>query len=515
MKLTEFDNARHMDVTFEVVDTEQSGIENIDINRFTPVKIWIAHAGKNLNKSFFSKEQLESMTPSLNYIPLVGFVQLDNSNKEDFAGHEERIVVNVDGVSYEYLGRMYGFVPEKNNARFEFKEVGGVNREYLVCDGIIINKFAKAKEILDRDIEKGQSMELVRETFEGYYEKEEDQFVVTNAQFEALCFLGDTKIPAMVGGAIEKVQFSAIKYEIEQIVKDLEKGGTELKLDIKKLKEVASKFEHVSDEFVTGLELKLSEYETVDALESVLQVENDTQFELTVNAQVEMLDKAVDGLESYRDRWGDDRPRFWMNDAKLTEMEVYCYDRANRCSVGMKFTKNGEEFVIDKESMFKVSWQPVKLAEGQPTTFEVAEDIEKAIDYAVEKSEAILETSKVEYEAKLKTQKVEYEATIDGINLELEGLRTYKETAELSAKTEYVNSIENLDSDEKEELISKATEYSIETLTDEVAKLVGKKMIKFSAGTSDEVKETVTPHYEKTEDKKSYDHLFASEEEAE
>lgn len=508
MKLTDFDNARHMDVTFELVDTEQKGITDIDLTRFTPVKIWTAHVGKNLNKSFFSKEQLESMIPSLSFVPIVGFIQTDSLNKEDFAGHEERIVVNVDGISYDYLGRMYGFVPEKNNARFEFKEINGVNREYLVCDGIIVNKFAKAKEILDRDIEKGQSMELVRETFEGYYEKEEDQFVVTNAQFEALCFLGDKKIPAMVGGAIEKVQFSAIKYEIEQIMKDLEKGGNGL--DIKQLKELASKFEHVSEEFVKSLESELDKYETVEVLEEVLKVENDTQFALTMNAQVEILERAVSGLETYRDRWGDDYPRYWMRDAKLDEMEVYCYDRADWTSVGFTFTKSGEDFVIDKTSKFKVAWQPVKIGEGQSTTFEVSKDIEEAVNYAVEKSDAILESTKTEYETKLEEQKTEYETKFESINSELNELKEYKASIELATKTEYVNSIENLESFEKEELISKITEYTISELTDEVAKIVGKKAIKFSAG--DVVKDTISSHFEKDEIKKSYDYLFTDKE---
>lgn len=502
MKLTEFDNARHMNVTFELVEEEQKGIDGIDLNRFTPVKVWIAHTGKNLNKSFFSKEQLESMIPSLSFIPIVGFIQTDSSNKDDFAGHEERIVVSVDGISYEYLGRMYGFVPEKNNARFETKN----DKEYLVCDGIIINKFAKAKEILDRDEEKGQSMELFRDTFEGYYEKDNDQFVVTNAQFEALCFLGDKKIPAMVGGAIEKVHFSALRYEIEQIMKDLEKGGNGL--DIIKLKEIASKFEFVSEEFISGLESKLSEYETVESLEEVLKVENDTQFALTVNAQVEMLDKAVSRLEMYRDRWGDDYPRFWMRDAKLDESEVYCYDRANRNDVGFTFSKTGEDFSIDKASMFKVSWQPVKIAEGQSTNFEVAKDIEEAVDYAVAKSTEILESTKTEYETKLETQKTEFETQITGINSELEELRTYKANIELATKTDYVNNVENLEQFEKEELISKITDFTISELADEVAKIVGKKMIKFSAG-GEVIKDTIATHYEKEEVKKSYDYLFA------
>jgi hypothetical protein len=199
-----------------------------------------------------------------------------------------------------------------------------------------------------------------------------------------------------------------------------------------------------------------------------------------------------------------------MRDAKLEEMEVYCYDRASHLDVGFSFTKSGEEFVIDKESSFKVAWQPVRIEDGQSTNFEIAKDIEEAINYAVDKSNEILEQSKTEYEAKLESQKTEYETQINGINSELEELKQYKANIELATKTDYVNNVENLEKFEKDELISKITEFSIEEIADEVAKIVGKKMIKFSAG--DVVKDTFVPHYEKEEVKKAYDHLFTEKE---
>ena len=263
MKITDIDKVKHMQVHFEIAEQVKSD------SRFTPVKIWIAHTGKNLNKSYFSKELLESMIPSLKFVPIVGFIQTDNGNKDDFAGHEERYIVTKDGVEVEYLGRMYGFIPEDNNARFEMKTVNGVEREYLVADGIIVNKFAKAKEILDRDSEKGQSMELVRETLDGYYEKKDDQFVITSAEFDALCILGDSKIPAMVGGAIEKIQFTAMKFELQELINELklelknEKGGNGL--DITKFEELMSQFTHIKSEFAEDIKSKLDTFETEES----------------------------------------------------------------------------------------------------------------------------------------------------------------------------------------------------------------------------------------------------------
>lgn len=507
MKIKEIDEARHLQVHFELADSVKGD------SRFTPVKVWIAHTGKNLNKSYFSKEMLESMIPSLPYIPIVGFIQADSSNKVDFAGHEERIVITVDGVEVEYLGRMYGFMPMECNPRFETKNVGGVDREYLVADGLIVNKFAKAQEIFDRDVEKGQSMELERETLDGYYEKDNDQFVITSARFEALCILGDSKIPAMVGGAIEKIQFTAIKFELQELIEELkleyEKGGAGL--DVTKLMELVSNYSYVSDSFIEDLKTKLNEYETEEQLVEVLENENKSQFALTVYAQMEMLNKSVSGLEMYRDRWGDDYPRYWMKDAKLDEMQVFCVDRKDYTDVGFTFTKDGEEFVIDKNSAFKVAWQPLALGEGQSARFEIGGELKEVVDYTVEKFEKEIEVkvdeTKSEYEAKIEEQKVEFETKFSAQESELAELRQYKHDIETQTKVDYVNNVENLEGYEKEDLISKVDNYSIEEIVDEVAKIVGKKAIKFSAG--EKVVDNISMRKQLTDEKRrSYEVLF-------
>lgn len=504
MNLIEIKEARHLQVQFELQDDIKED------SRFTQVKVWIAHTGKNLNKSFFSKEMLQSMIPSLPYVPIVGFIQADSSNKIDFAGHEERIIVSQNGVEIEYIGRMYGFVPKDCNPRFEIKNVSGVDREYLVADGIIVNKFAKAKEIFDRDGEKGQSMELEIESLDGYYEKENDQFVITNARFEALCILGDSKIPAMIGGAIEKVQFTAIKFELQELIEELkqeyEKGGAGL--DITKFEELLLNYSYVSPEFAEEIKSKLDTFETEESLIEVLKTENDTQFALTVNAQMEMLDRAVGSLEMYRDRWGDDYPRYYMRDAKLDESQVFCVDRKDYTDCGFTFTKNGEDFVIDTQSKFKVTWQPVVLGEGQSPRFEIGQDIKVVYDHAVEKFEGEIEAVKSEYEVKLEEQKNEYESKLSAQESELAELKAYKHSIETETKKEYVMNVENLDEQEKEDLVANIDNYSISELTDEVAKIVGKKSIKFSTKETPVIDNVVIRQTEPERKRRSYEVLF-------
>jgi hypothetical protein len=190
--------------------------------RFTRVKIYLLHTGLNLNNSFFEKSIVENALPSLSNIPIVGYIQVDDKNKEDFAGHETKLVIDDNGVDIVYVGRAYGIIPETNNAKFELKTVDGIEREYLVCEGLIFNKFANAVKIFDRDNTKGQSMELYPPSIKGEWSKN-GYYKFTQFMWEGACILGDGITPAMVGSTIEKFSFSTLKDELKDILDEFNK----------------------------------------------------------------------------------------------------------------------------------------------------------------------------------------------------------------------------------------------------------------------------------------------------
>lgn len=180
-------------------------MKNVLDDRFIKVKVWIAHTGENRNNSIFSKEVLESMIPSLSNIPILGYIAVNEENEKDFLGHEERLVVEDNKFKLKYFGHAYGLIPSDNNAHFEYRYgEDGVEREYLVCDGLIWNKFQDVGMIFDRDNGyKNQSMELQSSSVKGYL-NDEGVFVFTQAKFEGACLLGEDVTPAMVSSTIEK-----------------------------------------------------------------------------------------------------------------------------------------------------------------------------------------------------------------------------------------------------------------------------------------------------------------------
>jgi len=187
------------------IEFEKTTKFNFSDERFMPVKIWIAHTGENRNNSIFTKEALEYMAESLSNVPILGFLQHNEDEESDFAGHEEKISIKDGKIDIEYLGRAYGLIPESNNARFEYRYGSdGKEREYLVCDGIIWNKFKEIPKIFDRDDGfKSQSMELFPASIEGKF-NEFGLFVYEKAKVEGACLLGEGVNPAMVSSTIEK-----------------------------------------------------------------------------------------------------------------------------------------------------------------------------------------------------------------------------------------------------------------------------------------------------------------------
>lgn len=160
------------------------------------------------------------MIPSLSNTMILGYIATDEDGVVDFKGHETRLVIENGEFDIKYVGRAWGVIPESNNAHFELRYgEDGVEREYLVCEGMLWRKFPEVEEIFDRDSGyKSQSMELFPPSVKGYV-NETGQFVFTQAKFEGACILGEGVTPAMISSTIEKFSVANnIKTEFSEML---------------------------------------------------------------------------------------------------------------------------------------------------------------------------------------------------------------------------------------------------------------------------------------------------------
>ena len=390
-------------VEFEKIEE----IENAD-GRFTKVKIWLMHLGSNFNGSVFEKDVVDKAIPTLEYIPIVAFIEDNKSGEKDCSNHRYIITKDEKGVRRKYMGNAYGVVmsSEDNNAHYEDRLCDdGETRTFLVIDGLIWNMFEDSAEIINRDVIKSQSMELWDDGFsiEGYEDEETGLFHFTKFSFRAACILGEDYNPAMINSTVE-VQFS-----VSDFVKNIQS--------------------ELNDKFTTFTKM-VNEKTNQGGIKNM----PNTDFAQTVLQQFEDISTMVREYETMRDRWGDSIPRYYAVDVQ--ENEVIVVDRESGYHYfAFTFTIEGDKPVIDftsgkrKKLRYEDYVEGTVVPEGgfdfgkhiskiEETAFAKVEEANTKVSEAEEKVSEF-ETKVTEFE----TAKNEIEEKYNQVNAEFEEMK--------------------------------------------------------------------------------------------
>ena len=384
-------------VTFERVED----IESAD-GRFTKVRIWLMHLGENFNGSIFEKDVVDNAISTLEYIPIVAFIEDNKIGEKDCSNHRYIITKDEKGVRRKYMGNAYGVImsSEDNNAHYEERLCDdGETRTFLVVDGLIWNMFEDSSEIVNRDLIKNQSMELWDDgvSIEGY-EDENGLFHFTKFSFRAACILGDDYEPAMINSTVE------VQFTMSDFVKNIQS--------------------ELNDKFIAFTKM---------VNEKTNQGGIGMDFAQTLLAQFEDISAMVRQHETYTDRWGDECPRYYAVDVQ--ENEVIVVDRTNGYNYfGLTFTMNGDKAEIDFESAKRKKlryedYEDGSSIEGAFNFGKHIEEIEVAAFNKVEDANAKVadaEGKTSEFEAKIaefETSKIEMEETYNQMKSELDEMK--------------------------------------------------------------------------------------------
>lgn len=236
-----------------------SSIEKINDN-FLKAKCYVMALGKNINKSHFSKENVDRAYNTLAYAPVIGHLMVDDNGVYHLGGHDYKLDIQ-DLVLRSQCVPFGVVLPSTTPVYEDVIETSGAVSTYLTCEVVIwIGRYPELTEAFyNSDIFTNQSMEI-------FYSKcvplEEDPSYtdVIDFSFDALCMLGksdDSKFnvpPCFPSASIVPLQYGINKDDFSTFMNELkaelslcfgkdniekEQGGTE-KLD-KKL-EILQKF---------------------------------------------------------------------------------------------------------------------------------------------------------------------------------------------------------------------------------------------------------------------------------
>lgn len=388
-------------VTFEKV----KDFETAD-DRFTKVKIWLMHLGQNLNNSAFEKSVVDKAIPTLQYIPIMGFIELNDDNEKDFSDHRYIITKDDKGIRRKYMGTPYGVIKssDDNNAHYEERLCeDGETRTFLVTEGVIWNVLEDGAEIFHRDLVKSQSMELYEKSIDGY-EDDDGIFHFTEFSFRAACVLGDDVTPAMTGSTVE------VQFTLNDFVKDIQSELNDKYTTFTKLTEV------VNEKTNGGVEIM-----------------DNTDFTQTLLSQFEDISAQVRQHETFTDRWGYECARYYAVD--IQENEVIVVDAKNNYNYfGLSFTMNGDKAEIDFETAKRKKLRYEDYVEGSSVegAFDFGKHIEEIENNAFAKvEEANMKVSEaegkvVEFETKVsefEAAKNEIEEKFNQVNAEFEDMK--------------------------------------------------------------------------------------------
>lgn len=397
-------------LSFPVVFEKVKDFEAED-DRFTKVKVWLMHLGTNLNNSAFEKSVVDKAIPTLQYIPIMGFVELNDDNEKDFSDHRYVITKDEKGIRRRYMGTPYGVIKssDDNNAHYEERLCeDGETRTFLVTEGIIWNVIEDGAEIFHRDLVKSQSMELYEKSIDGY-EDDEGIFHFTEFSFRAACVLGDNVTPAMTGSTIE------VQFTLSDFVKNIQSELNDKYSTFTKLANDTTLVDSTSENTFTK--------SVKEKANGGVEIMENTDFAQTLLGLFSDVSALISQHEVTVDRWGYECPRYYAVD--IQENEVIVVDtKDNYNYYGISFGVEADKPVVDFESAKRKKLRYEDYVEGETApegAFDFGKHISEIENNAFTKvEEANAKVSEAEGKiSEYETQVSEFEVTKNEIEEKL------------------------------------------------------------------------------------------------
>lgn len=468
-----------------------SYIEKINDN-FLRAKCYVMATEKNVNKSYFEKENIDRAYHTLAYAPVIGHLMFDDNGVAHLGGHDYKLDLNDLTLKSQCVP--FGVVlPSETPVYEEVTESDGKVATYLTCEVVLwIGRYPElAQAFYDESVFTAQSMEILYSKSEPL--KEDPSYTnIIDFSFDALCMLqksDDEKFnvqPCFPSASIVPITYSIDKTEFSSLMTELkeelsiyfqsnnsDKGGKNLdkKLEIlqkfnKTVEDLDFSIDEMSEE---ELETKMNELfgasDPEPTTDPVVPVLESVAFSATYNQKRQALRNALDPIV-VKDEDGNyvEETYFYVED--FSDEYVYVerdYWSANdyKCTFG-RFAYSFDEATISAtltgnfEEMVKM-W----------LTLEEKENLEKE---RLEKD--------AKFEA-LEQEFTEYKENYSVTNEEVEELRTYKlnkeaEERKFAEESLFANYEETIgETEEFKSLKEKASEFSLDALKKECLCIVG------------------------------------------
>ena len=425
-------------------------LQPLEINPLmSSCEIKVLYVGENRNKSYISKEVAEDMAKSLRGAPIVGYYK---EEKEDFADHGHRMILDDEGIKFECMTKPYGFVAPDAKVWFQkFEDTddfGNVTvREYMMTTGYLwTGQFEECKDALNEG--RPQSMELDENSLDGHWAQNNktgmDFFIINDAIFSKLCILGDDVEPCFEGANVTTPEISksfslmddSFKNTLFSMIQDLQvviEGGQTMEVN---------DTEVINEEVV----------ETVVEVEENL-TEND-------NSEQSIETENQDSIEAQ------------SNQEENTTVEEVA-----------------EEEVVTEEPVEEVSSEEVAVEEYAKKDDEEEDKDEESeedkADESEDKEDEDEEDKKKKY-ALLETEFAALQEQYSNLEKEYQALVEFKKSIEDKEKDALIAKFFMLSDEDKADVIENKANYSLDEIEAKLSVICVRKKVSFELEASEE-----------------------------
>lgn len=411
----------------------------VDLNSsFAMGKCLIAYCGENRNKSNISKESFVNALPSLKNVPIVGRYDVE---KDEFGGHDIKVINTDKGIKIVNRTIPYGIVPESANQWFKNVEVNGEEKECLFTD-IILWKRQYGYEHLTEVGSVGQSMEI---NISDYSLDSDGICHINQFEFTALCML-EADEPCFEPAKVQiyaketintdfKTQYSVMIDELKEISQGINNinFSNETERSIKKVDEKLKILEKygkskedldfsIDDLSIEELEGKLKEFSNTEGIVVGAKQLFSTGYMEKFNKLHELL-KKFENIEFDREGNVISEAYVWFYDYDDNYV-MYCIKTwtvedwtTTQYRQGYTYDQENETYVLSDEKEEMV-WELITLEEkkeldSKKEQFATLSNIEKEFDEYKENCPIKEYNRLVEFEAKaIKQQREDSENEI-------------------------------------------------------------------------------------------------------
>lgn len=438
-------------------------LQPLEINPLmSSCEIKVLYLGENRNHSYITKDVATEMAKTLRGAPIVGYYK---EQKEDFADHGQKIIVDDEGVKFQTLTRPYGFVAPDAKVwfqKFEDKdEFGNIEtREYLMTTGYLwTGQYEECKSVVENG--KHQSMELDESSLDGHWSTNNktnmDFFIINDAIFSKLCILGDDVEPCFEGARITAPEVSTSFTKIDDNFK----------------KTLYTMMQDLKFALEGGQKMIINEAETTVTEPEVVETEAETTAEET-STETEIAEETeVTTEESSEDKDTEDQSVLAENDNSIEDQ-----------SSQENFTK-----ADDKDEKKKS-----KDADDSKEDSESEEDDEdKEKDYKCGGgSGSSKEDKKKKSYSLLETELEKAKTAYAELEQKYQALVAFKEQVDNEKKDALISSFYMLSDEDKKDVIENKSKYSLDEIEAKLSVICVRKKVNFDledASKKDDVEE--------------------------